>query len=1211
MQPADCVIVERRLRPIYESLDNGYYKKALQEAEKVLKKQPNCSCAKVLRGLALLRLGKVAECNDILKVVLEDVPADEMTLQAISICFKELNQQDKVCEVYEMALKKNPGKEELLSHLFMAYVRVGNYKKQHVTAMNLYKIKPKNPYYFWAVMSVVMQAHDADEKTRQNICLPLAERMVQKFVNERKIESDAETYLYLMILDLMGKWEEALKVLTALPVPWSASHSDLFSEKRLDLMRKLGQWNELHASYKNLIEKELTVLQALFPSSPGEWSHMMGYMNSALKILDQGNDVDLNEIESFISEVHMKSKTRSASLARLELMRIRSERGEKSSKCIDLLVEYSYEFSRKQACFGDLKPYFAAWLTTTVTRKEFLSRIKDFRKDMNWPKDVTVDTLNRRIFYLQAERCLGHVEELDVPEVKHYVQERLRDWKSAEHLCVGLLPTDYRPTDYLALLAVFGCIDLWRRVVQSRESVESCWRAERNYLVKAICIAEEAMEVSPANHQFKLQLVLLYSFLGGVKQLPALQAAMDIKHIIIDTLGHMFAPFMLPFAFSGSASHFRAMLAFYASGQNDTMESLITAYKYGTFHKVKEFIDFRDRIRSSQMCAYVLREKVVEEVLILPSSQSQTEDALSSAKSLFERYHCNVDSLRDNRDFRVTVCIQPEGRDLSAANIEDSRVWDIAFMRMRDVMFKALSICSGCHILPIGDDVSPGSSLRSLAEELRQLISSLAGETNGEMNGKEEGTLEVPTSSKDDEYSFKMNLPARPRLKAFLGDVDLLGCVRLAVESASVAAEWSPKTNNIDSSSFNALHECLVHCVHSVQMMLKSEATQLLFNDLARVIERLTALAETISFIVALTGLVILKLKPHPLSGAKKSSKKKKDHATDVDTKQNRFLLVMETFVDQLESILESLINMLSQFNADSTAARLEFQMKLHDSCDDFMEDPRRGTVLSVLLRNQDASLSERFCGGKTEQACSDCCAVLIMKVTVDGSSRMTNIHFSVEKMENGVVDYHKKYKERKKQFKSLIYENESFKDQLLKAQHKLLKLSRDQKFLMDRLLHFEQPMSDAASSSGEETDSTDEDVPEPVISNKRKKPVVEDEKEPRVMPPLVTASKPKAKSAPRKPSVPKEKKKPEPKRRPRKSTPTSSSSASQPLSGSTPPGSGLLQSNVHSGVGLTYGVSSTLASHSLSQLARATTVGSLQDWARRDQNPSRSSDPQ
>jgi N-terminal acetyltransferase B complex non-catalytic subunit len=107
-----------------------------------------------------------------------------------------------VCEIYEAAIKKDPSNEEFLSHLFMAYVRVGNYKKQQQAALALFKQKPKNPYYFWAVMSIVMQSVGADEKYAKTVCLPLAERMVQKFIKEKKIESDHEVHLYLIILDL-------------------------------------------------------------------------------------------------------------------------------------------------------------------------------------------------------------------------------------------------------------------------------------------------------------------------------------------------------------------------------------------------------------------------------------------------------------------------------------------------------------------------------------------------------------------------------------------------------------------------------------------------------------------------------------------------------------------------------------------------------------------------------------------------------------------------------------------------------------------------------------------------------------------------------------------------------------------------------------------------------------------------------------------------
>ena len=66
---AESQVAERRLRPIYDWLDNGNNKKALQEADKVLKKQPNFQCCKVLKCLALIRLGKELDAEIILNKV--------------------------------------------------------------------------------------------------------------------------------------------------------------------------------------------------------------------------------------------------------------------------------------------------------------------------------------------------------------------------------------------------------------------------------------------------------------------------------------------------------------------------------------------------------------------------------------------------------------------------------------------------------------------------------------------------------------------------------------------------------------------------------------------------------------------------------------------------------------------------------------------------------------------------------------------------------------------------------------------------------------------------------------------------------------------------------------------------------------------------------------------------------------------------------------
>lgn len=63
----------------------------------------------------------------------------------------------KICEMYENAVKIDSSNEELHTQLFMSYVRISDFKLQQQSAMTLYKQKPKNPYYCWAVMSTVLQ----------------------------------------------------------------------------------------------------------------------------------------------------------------------------------------------------------------------------------------------------------------------------------------------------------------------------------------------------------------------------------------------------------------------------------------------------------------------------------------------------------------------------------------------------------------------------------------------------------------------------------------------------------------------------------------------------------------------------------------------------------------------------------------------------------------------------------------------------------------------------------------------------------------------------------------------------------------------------------------------------------------------------------------------------------------------------------------------
>jgi N-terminal acetyltransferase B complex non-catalytic subunit len=159
--------------------------------------------------------------------------------------------------VYHNAAKKQPSNDEILSQLFMAHVRVNDFKSQQTVALQLYKAQPKNPYYFWAVMSIVLQAlrgpESKDEVKSKNLLL-LAQRMVDKIIDGKKIEAEQEVQLYINILEYQSKFEETLKFLD----------SEICKEHfpgapisiKIELLKKLERWEELIDIMKDLLIEE-------------------------------------------------------------------------------------------------------------------------------------------------------------------------------------------------------------------------------------------------------------------------------------------------------------------------------------------------------------------------------------------------------------------------------------------------------------------------------------------------------------------------------------------------------------------------------------------------------------------------------------------------------------------------------------------------------------------------------------------------------------------------------------------------------------------------------------------------------------------------------------------------------------------------------------------------------------------------------------------
>lgn len=163
----------------------------------------------------------------------------------------------KICVIYQNAVEIDGNSEELLTQLFMSYARVHEFAAQQRVAMQLYKLKQKNPYYCWAVMSCLLKAirgADKNEPAKRKLSLELAQRMMEKLINDNKLDAEQEAQLYLIILDQQEKYAEQLEFLDG--TTGKKVYLGAPIEMRIKLMRNLKQWPELNVLLKSLLKEQ-------------------------------------------------------------------------------------------------------------------------------------------------------------------------------------------------------------------------------------------------------------------------------------------------------------------------------------------------------------------------------------------------------------------------------------------------------------------------------------------------------------------------------------------------------------------------------------------------------------------------------------------------------------------------------------------------------------------------------------------------------------------------------------------------------------------------------------------------------------------------------------------------------------------------------------------------------------------------------------------
>ncbi|KAL9982182.1 hypothetical protein ACROYT_G010993 [Oculina patagonica] len=688
---------ERRLRPVYDALDSMNNKLAIQLADKILKKQKDLHCAKALKGLALLRSGKTCDSETLMEEIMEAKPADDPTLQAMTICYREMQKPEMIPCIYEMALKQNPNNEELYSHLFMAYVRIGDYKKQQKAAMNLYKLFSKNPYYFWAVMSIVMQALMAsDEKLGKTMLFPLAEKMVEKFVNENKIDAEAEVRLYLMILEKLEHYEKALGVLRSNLAVKLISYMDEQEEKEAIYLSKLCRWQEANLAFKKLIWKR-----------PDQWSYYQSYFTSAFSLIKQNwkagdeseelPDYSVEMMNKFLASVIECEKSkenracRGPFLAQLELEKlcrqecIYSDIRQNSSSIVDLLIEYFKRFGDKTCCFWDLAPYLYLDLQETSEREKFVEVLKSTLPSISDEDSDSshIKLMQRKLNIEQISRHLGFHCSLSCDEKIALSKEYMKQHSDGLVYGQNLLPTELQYSDDFAQLATHLLLEVNR----DTGSTDMNWHL--------LIMLESALKASPSNHHFKLLLMKVYCSMGACSPSLALYEGLEVKHVEQDVVGYTITRYVEALGhFEAASSVYLNTLKFFYGNQKNTPEHIIAAYKYGSFEKIPEFIDLKRRLDLSLHFATVNYENMLLEVFLKANSLSDAQSHFTE-NNLLEK--CSVakywmKDLKDNRDLKILQTWDIPERQLSKDQESKCVEQEVLWLRLRFLVLRALAI---------------------------------------------------------------------------------------------------------------------------------------------------------------------------------------------------------------------------------------------------------------------------------------------------------------------------------------------------------------------------------------------------------------------------------------------------------------------------------------------------------------------------------------
>lgn len=213
-------------------------------------------------------------------------------------------------------------------------------------------------------------------------------------------------------------------------------------------------------------------------------------------------------------------------------------------------------------------------------------------------------------------------------------------------------------------------------------------------LVEALCLLNYLLSNSPSNFHAKLLCLQIYHRLGCGWGAHETYERLDVKNVQLDSMGYLHCA-QLPICGIPSIAKplYDSTLKFFTASYKESLEFLAMCYKFGSFSKLQEFMDFRDRLSNSLHYALVSAETLISEMVCMSGTAAQNVESVGSFNLEPKKDRLDWAEMTDNRD--LTVIVQWDLKSADGTNsmeIESFRQ-DLELLKVRSMVLRVVGAC--------------------------------------------------------------------------------------------------------------------------------------------------------------------------------------------------------------------------------------------------------------------------------------------------------------------------------------------------------------------------------------------------------------------------------------------------------------------------------------------------------------------------------------